>query len=197
MRHFYDNVICDFEPLQPRHAADGGEQRAHHPGFLRDIVRLALDDGFRAARRLDGGAGRAALGFGARDNGASRARARRALSNLAGLVARADAGRARRHCGLQDIAAHVGRSGAFGLEHVAAEIGLGRARRNGSLQDVFRPIDLGAAIAVLLVALVAVTIAFAVTAGAIAAFLLAFAGISAADFTGRLGHIDEALFNGN
>ena len=119
--------------LQARHVADRGEQRAHHPGFLWDIIGLAFDNGFGATRGLDGRARRAALGLGAGDHRASRAGAGRALTDLAGLVAGADAGRARRDGGLQYIAAHIGRGRTFGLEHIAAQIGLRRARRDGGL----------------------------------------------------------------
>lgn len=136
------------------HIADRGEERAHHPGFFRYIIRLAFDDGFGASRRLHRCTRRAALGFGARDDGAARPGARRTFTDLARLVARADARWAGRHCRLENIAAHIGRRGAFRLEHVAAQIGLRRARRNRRLQHIFGPIDLGAAITVLLVATV-------------------------------------------
>ena len=89
-----------------------------------------MDLGFRAARGLDGGTRRAALGLRAGDNGATRARARRTLPNLTGFVARADTRGACRNSRFENIARHVGGSRAIRLEHVAAQVGLRRARRD-------------------------------------------------------------------
>lgn len=112
------------------HAADRGKKRAHHPGFLRLVVGLAMHLGFRAAGRLHGGARGAALGFRAGDHGAAGTRAGWAFADLTGLVAGADAGWACGNRRLQDVAAHIGRRGAFCLEHVATHIGLRGAGRN-------------------------------------------------------------------
>ena len=79
------------------HAADRRQQRANHPGLLRFVVGLAMHLRLRATRRLDGGAGRAGFRLRTGHNGASRSGARRALTDLAGLVAGADAGRAGGH----------------------------------------------------------------------------------------------------
>jgi len=89
--------------------------------------------GLRAAGRLDRGAGRAGFGLGTLDYGATGARARRALTDLARLVTGADAGWAGRHGRLEYIAAHIGRRGTLRLQHIAAHIGLRRTGRNGSL----------------------------------------------------------------
>jgi hypothetical protein len=69
------------------------------------------------------------------------------------------------------------------------------ARRDRRLEHILGPIDLGAAIAILFVAFIAVTIAStAVAARTITALLLsAIAGISLADFTCGLCDIDETL----
>jgi hypothetical protein len=132
----------------PLHAADRSQKRAHHPGLLRLVVGLAIDLGLRAARRLYSGAGRAALGLRAGYDGAAGSGARRALTDLAGLVARADAGRAGGNGRLEDIAAHVGRRGALRLQHVAAHVGLRWASGNRSLEHILGPVDLGTLVSV-------------------------------------------------
>jgi len=103
--------------------------------------------GLRATRRLDCGARRAALGLRAVDHRATRSRAWRTFADLAGLVARADAGRACRDSRLEDVAAHVGWRGALGLEHIATHIRLRRAWGNRGLQYILGPVDLGALVA--------------------------------------------------
>lgn len=130
------------------HRANAGEQRAHHPRLLGLVIGLTGDLRLGAARGLHGGAGRAGAGLGALYYGATSHRARRALTYLTRLVARADTRWARRNRGLQDILRHVGRGRALGLQHVAAHIGLRRARRNTGLQDIFGPVNLGAYLAV-------------------------------------------------
>ena len=127
------------------------EQGAHQPGLFGFVSGLARDLGLWATGRLHGCAGRALLGLWAGNDGAARAGARRAGPNLAGLVARADAGRAGRNRGLQNVSRHVRRRRALGLEHVATEIGLRGARRNRRLEHILGPINLRTAVAVLLI----------------------------------------------
>jgi hypothetical protein len=163
-------------------ARDCGQQRADHPGLLGLVVGLAADLGLRATRGLHSGTGRALFLGRAFDHRAAGAGARRARANLAGLVAGADAGRARRDCGLQDVLRHIRRCGALGLEHVAAHVGLGRAGRDAGLQNVLGPVDAGAAIAIVVVTSVA-ALATALTAAIIARL--------AADIARRLSNINE------
>ena len=166
------------------HARDRCQQRAHKPRLLLHIIGLAADRGFGAARGLHGRAGCARLGFGAGDNRATRTRARRAVANLAGLVARADAGRAGRYSRLEHVLGHVRRRRAFRLEHVPTHIGLGWARGNTRLQDVLGPVDLGALDALALVVLAAIL--FFTFASTVVTGLPTRAA-------GALGDIDEGL----
>ncbi len=125
--------LLERERLYILHTADLGEQRAHHPRLLRLILCFTAHYGLRATGRLNGGARRARRRWRAGYDGATCNGAGRALADLAGLVARADTGRARRDGGLQDILGHIRRGRALALQHVAAEVGLGRARRDGGL----------------------------------------------------------------
>jgi len=120
------------------------QHRSHGPRLLLLIIGLAVHLGLRATWWLYRSARRARLGLGTLDNRAPRARARRALADLARLVACADARRARRHGRLQNVPRHVRRCRALCLEHVPAHIGLLRARRNRGLQNVLGPINLRA-----------------------------------------------------
>ena len=169
--------LLEREVIYILHTADLCEQRAHHPRLLRLILGLAADDGLRAAGRLNRGARRARRRWRAGHNGATCDGAGRALTDLAGLVARADAGRARRHGGLQDILGHIRRGRALALQHVAAEVGLGRARRDGRLQNILGPVDGGAA-----------SLIVGVLLGAVAVIA---AGL--ADLAGALGYVYEGL----
>jgi hypothetical protein len=146
------------------HAGNSGEQRAYHPGLLRLIVGLAADLGLRAAGRLHCCAWRALLLWWALDHGATGTGARWARANLAGLVARADARRAGRNRGLQDVLGHVRRRRALGLEHVTTHVGLGRAWGDAGLQNILGPVNLGATITVTIVASVAALAAALATA---------------------------------
>jgi hypothetical protein len=166
------------------HATDRREQRAHHPGLLLSVIGLTVDLGFRASRRFYRSARRAALGLRAGDHGAPRARARRALTDLTGLVTGADTGRAGGNRGLQNVTAHIGRRGALRLEHVATHVGLRRAGRNTGFQHVLGPVDLRAANTAALVVLVA-AIVLLLTAAVITR--------SATVAAGALSNIDEAL----
>jgi len=134
--------------------------------------------GLRAAGRLDRGAGRAALGLGTLYHGATGARARRALTDLARFVAGADAGRAGGHGRLENVAAHVGQRGTSRLEHVATHIRLGWAGRDGGLEYILGPVDLRALLTCMTLLLIH-----------------AFAGMSGTltDVAGSLGDIDEAF----
>jgi len=89
-----------FEQLHPKRR----QHRPHEPRTLLLILRLAGHLRLRAPRRLHRSARSTGLGFWAGDHGTSGSRARRAFTNLAGLVAGADAGRAGRHRRLQNIA---------------------------------------------------------------------------------------------
>ena len=127
--------------------ARAGQQWAHHPGLFRRVVGLAAHFGLRAPRRLHRCTRRARLGLRALYDGAAGTGAGRALADLTGLVACADAGRAGGDGRLENVAAHIGQCGTLGLEHVARQIGLCRARRDGGLQNILGPIDLGALVA--------------------------------------------------
>lgn len=88
--------------------------------------------------------------FGALNNGASRSRARRALTNLARLVARANTRRARGHRRFKHVLGHVGWGRALTLQHIPSHIRLRRARRHRRLQHVFAPVDCGTAFTVII-----------------------------------------------
>jgi hypothetical protein len=195
------NFYCFFVCL---HAADCCEQRADHPGLLFLVIGLTADLGFRASRRLNGGARRAALGLRAGDHGASRARAGRALTDLTGLVTGADTGRAGGNRGLENVTAHIGRCGALRLEHVAAHVGLRRAGRDAGFEHVLGPVDLGAldtaalvvlvAAIVLLLAAAVVTRSATIAAGALSNIYepLVRRGHAACDHTDHQGRQKQA-----
>ncbi len=113
--------------------AGAGEHGANRVRGL--VGGLALNLGLGAGRAGHGGAGGAGLGLRTVGCGAARAGAGRALANLAGLGACADAGRAGGHGGLEHIFGHVGLRRALGLEHVAGHVGHRRAGRHSRLQD--------------------------------------------------------------
>lgn len=167
------------------HRTDAGQQRADHPGLFGLIVGLAGDLGLGAARGLNGGTGRTLPGRRAFDCRAARARAGRALTDLARLVACADAGRAGRYCRLQNVLGHVGRCRALGLQHVARHVGLRRARRNRRTQHVFGPVDRRAALVIIGVSTRALAPATATRA--------TVTGLALADIAVGLGDIYEVL----
>ena len=121
---------------------DRGQQRPNHPRFIWFIICLATNLRFRATRWFHGSTRGTGLGFRTCDHGTTRTRARRAFTNLARLIAGADARRAGRYSRLQNITRHVGRSRAFCLEHITAHIGLGRARRYTGFQNILGPVYL-------------------------------------------------------
>ena len=133
------------------HWADGRQQGAHHPRLLGLVVGLAGDMGLRATRRLHSSAGRALRGLGAGHHRATRAGARRALTDLTGLIACADARRAGWHGRLQHVLGHIGRGRALGFEHVPGHVGLGRAWRNAGLQHILGPINRRAPVTIAIV----------------------------------------------
>jgi len=169
------------------HARDGCQQRAHHPRLFRLVVGLARDLGLWATRGLHRRTGRAGSGLWALDHGAADHGAWRALTDLARLVARADARRAGRYRGLQDVLGHIRRCRALTLEHVPAHVGQCGARRDGCLQNILGPVHLGA-----LATLVGIP-AVATAVATIATRTCTVITSTFAHFAGALGYIDEPL----
>ena len=120
------------------------EQGADQPRLFGFVLGLARDLGLRATGRLHGRTGRALLGLRTDNDRATRPRARRAGTNLAGLVACTDTGRAGGNRGFQDVSRHVRRGRALTLKHIATHIGLGWARGDRRLQHILGPINLRA-----------------------------------------------------
>jgi len=147
------------------HIADCAEERAHHPRLFGLVAGLAGDMRFGATRRLNGGTRRARLGLGALHCRAAGAGAGRALTDLAGLVAGADARRAWRNRRLQDVLGHIRGRRTLSLEHIAAHVGKRRAGRDRGLQDVFGPINLRTRTTIGMIVMVAVAVAAAGVAG--------------------------------
>lgn len=123
------------------HRADGGQQWTDHPWLFTFIAGTAVHLWLRAAGWLHSCTGSAGLRLRAVWQWATGTRAGRAFTDLAGLVAGADAGRAGGHGGLQHVAGHVHWSGALRLEHIAAQIGLLGTGRNRGLQHILGPVN--------------------------------------------------------
>jgi hypothetical protein len=143
-----ENIIALFNYMVGRifletKCAGACQHRAHRIRWF--VCSLALNLGLGAGGAGDGGARWAGLGFRAVGGGATRTRAGRALTNLAGLRTGADARRARWDGGLQHILGHVGLGRALRLEHVARHIGHRRTRGHRCLQNPLAGIRIRAA----------------------------------------------------
>lgn len=184
-------VFCTsqvFERDTELQATNGRQHRAHHPGLLGLILGLAGDTRLRAARRLHSCTGRAGLGLRALNHRATHHRAGRALTDLAGLVAGADARRARGHSRLQNVLGHIRGRRALALQHIARHIGLGWAGRDGGPQHILRPVNLRACTMIITAAVAGITARTTVVARACTGVTRTLA-----DLTSRLHNIDEAF----
>ena len=112
----------------------GGE---HGPHIIVLIVGLALDVRLRARSTCRRRARRARTRLRALDDGASRARARRAFTDLTGLRARGNTRRAFRNRRLENVFRHVGKWRTFRFQHVLGHVGHRGARRNRGFQNPF------------------------------------------------------------